>query len=703
MRERSPGTWVLWLYASSLERFELSVRDTADRPRVPERDKPNANTFRLFRNWLRDHRNGKWLLILDSVDDADFLLEPSSRRSGEQGSDQPLIDCLPTCDHGSILITSRSQNAAFKLVDDRDIIEVQQMEEKCALALLERNLGHQENNTYMAASAMALDSMPLAITQAATLLRQRAPRYSVRQYIEMLEKIDKSKQNLLDRNESDLRRDREAKNSILLTWQISFEHIQEIRPSAAQLLSLMSICDRHGIPECLLRIRTSEDNDTGSSGRIFDEGNEIVKNEDSSDHESEAGLSMDDLDNGFEDDITTLRQYSFISDTTDIEKFEMHRLVQLASRRWLVVKGNLQPSLERLSDNLCQAFDNSKYENWSKCEALFPHVKSTMKLKPESSHARLQLAAVLYRAADYAWSKGTLVDADAMSSQSLDVRQKLLGHNNKQTLMSMEMVALAKSLAGHCKEASKLEKEVLDTRKTLLGEDHPGTLVSLDNLAYFYDMQGCWRESEELSLRAVEKMKTEFGVEHRNTLLAVNSLGLNYKRQKRWAETERLQSQVVDMAIRQLGDEHPNTLLYMSNLAATYQYQERWKEAEELEATAMEMSNKVLTPEHPDTLTSMCNLAATYWSQGRLAEAEMLEREVMETRRAVLGEQHPDTLHIMAGLAHTLRSQGRTQVTLELMSDCVTLSTKVLGAGHPDTKHRKRLLDTWTSQFNSRL
>jgi hypothetical protein len=57
-----------------------------------------------------------------------------------------------------------------------------------------------------------------------------------------------------------LRRDREAKNSIITTWQISFDYIREIRPSAANLLSLMSFFDRQAIPEALLRSQDEQRN-----------------------------------------------------------------------------------------------------------------------------------------------------------------------------------------------------------------------------------------------------------------------------------------------------------------------------------------------------------------------------------------------------------------------------------------------------------
>jgi hypothetical protein len=49
--------------------------------------------------------------------------------------------------------------------------------------------------------------------------------------------------------------------------------------------------------------------------------------------------SKSSVSDGFEDDILILRIYSFISINTDSTTFEMHRLVQLATREWLKAHG----------------------------------------------------------------------------------------------------------------------------------------------------------------------------------------------------------------------------------------------------------------------------------------------------------------------------------------------------------------------------
>jgi hypothetical protein len=109
---------------------------------------------------------------------------------------------------------------ASKLVEESNIIAVEPMDEGDAVALLERKLGIPRDKNDNAELAAALEYILLAIVQAAAYIRQRAPRCSVRQYIEEFYKSDRRKTSLLNYEAGQLRRDREAKNSIIITWQM---------------------------------------------------------------------------------------------------------------------------------------------------------------------------------------------------------------------------------------------------------------------------------------------------------------------------------------------------------------------------------------------------------------------------------------------------------------------------------------------------
>jgi hypothetical protein len=160
--------------------------------KIPGRQNPNANIFQLVHDWLHDEHKVKWVLILDNVDDASFLVEnQDSRQEGqtsylERGGSRPLVAYIPQCRNGSILITTRSKSAALKLVEEGSIIEVEPMDKSHAMSLLnkklenfKKKLGIKYHDVAVGELAAALEFMPLAIVQAAAYISERAPRCSV--------------------------------------------------------------------------------------------------------------------------------------------------------------------------------------------------------------------------------------------------------------------------------------------------------------------------------------------------------------------------------------------------------------------------------------------------------------------------------------------------------------------------------------------
>ncbi|KAK3616826.1 hypothetical protein LTR56_025695 [Elasticomyces elasticus] len=196
--------------------------------------------LRLLRNRLRDESKGKWLIVLDNADDVVFVLEPPAT-TGEAQPAHRWIDYISTCDHGPVIITTRSKGEALKLVYESEMVDVLPMGEGEAETLLESKLGRSSQGTREL--VLALDCMPLSISQAAAYIRERTPLCSVQQYREEMEQSRAAWTSLLRRDVPLPSGDAEASSSVLLTWQISSDHIYATRKSAAELLSLMSFCD----------------------------------------------------------------------------------------------------------------------------------------------------------------------------------------------------------------------------------------------------------------------------------------------------------------------------------------------------------------------------------------------------------------------------------------------------------------------------
>lgn len=258
------------------------------------------------------------------------------------------------------------------------------MERSEALELLQRKLEQPRESEESQQLVNELESMPLAIVQAASYIRTRASSYSVSQYLRCFKASERETTKLLKKEAGHLYRDWEAKNSILVTWQISFDYIRQTKPSAAELLSLMSFFDRQGIPESLIRQQPRAN---------YISSSELLS------YSNDGETSESDLETDFNDDIAALRDYSFISVSESSTSFTMHRLVQLTMRAWLKSHEQIDQWRDKFISILCDECPTSEYESWDRCGPLFPHVKSAMSQRPASPQSLLQWAMLLYKGA----------------------------------------------------------------------------------------------------------------------------------------------------------------------------------------------------------------------------------------------------------------------------------------------------------------
>ena len=473
---------MLWLYVSNEVRFEQSVRGVLDQLRVRGRKDPKTNVFQLLRSWLCDTSKGPWLVILDNADDARVLLRSPSTNSQAETSPgasptEARLDYIPRCDHGKVLVTSRSRDTAQELVYRKDVVKVEPMEEKQALALLRKKLDIWYNEQDAPRLARELDLMPLALTQAAAYICQRDGRCSVGQYLGKIKECDVSGASVLDISARDLRRDREANNSIMLTWQLSVNYLREVRQSAADLLSLMSFFDRQAIPEALLQEKGSGQADGEEEGSTVESTADERGNED-----ARTGASIErntkvppDRAEEYEKDIVMLRNYNLVSCTTDSTIFEMHRLVQLATKKWLKAAKQFDRWSSQCISNLEDTFPTSNFDNWAICQSLFPHTMAALHMEVTSRKTVLQQASLLLRSGQYALAVGAYSDAEKMEERSLKAYTEVLGEGHPFTLTSMNNLAMTYLQQGRWEEAEKVQVDVMEKSKVVLGEGHPDT------------------------------------------------------------------------------------------------------------------------------------------------------------------------------------------------------------------------------------
>ncbi|CRJ90030.1 hypothetical protein BN1708_009319 [Verticillium longisporum] len=292
------ATSVFWVHGSTRASIEQSYRSLADLLEIPRRYEPGVNILTLVRDWLTGPKSG------------------NSASSHETHG--PLAAYLPKTGDGKIQVTTRSMNAAEKLTGGHhSVIQIPTMGQAECLQLVHTNATFVYEKTAAEKLVQILELIPLAVTQAVAYINRRAPRVSIQSYIQSFRKNEAWQGNLLTKDSGDVRRLDSASNSIVVTWQITFEQIRQESPSSAELLSLMSFFHSQNIPEELLQ---------GYLGLSPRSKHDLSQREWSSQDNQLPDQPEANSDVQLQRDLDALMGYSLIAPTTTKGFYDMHAL-----------------------------------------------------------------------------------------------------------------------------------------------------------------------------------------------------------------------------------------------------------------------------------------------------------------------------------------------------------------------------------------
>jgi tetratricopeptide (TPR) repeat protein len=604
------------VHASTFDRFEQAYRDIAKDISIPGAEDPQNDTLVIVRDWLNKPANGSWLFVLDNADDLElyFDLNPSATKRNHL----LISNFLPRNANGFIITTTRDKRIGQRLTDRDEEIIIKPLAARDAEQLLQSKIPRIENGSDEHGQILVeiLGNIPLAITQAAAFIQENS--MTVQTYILELKASDSDLQDYLDENLPDPRRYPGSENSVTRTWKLSFDQIARQMPRAADLLSLMVQLDRQVIPKALLK-------DKNDRNIVFNKA------------------------------LGTLQAYSLIKTEKEGSSFEVHRLIQLSTQRWLILQQKQTEWQEKALDLMVETFPSGYYGTWEECESLFLHAKCVTKYNYIRHELFLQRAELLENIARYDESQGRF-------------------------------------------EAAYLQcKEILQIRESKLGKTHPSTLTTMSNLARVLHKQGKYAEAETMNRQTLELKEEMLGKTHPSTLATMSNLALVLHRQGKYAEAETMNRQTLELKEEVLGKTHPSTLTTISNLARVLHKQGKYAEAETMNRQTLELSEEVLGKTHPSTLTTMSNFARVLHKQGKYAEAETMNRQTLELKEEVLGKMHPDTLTSVYCLAYLLQSMKEHEEALILYERACAGYKSSLGSRHPTTiaciSHYSAMLD----------
>ncbi|MCJ1405825.1 hypothetical protein MMC11_009055 [Xylographa trunciseda] len=534
-RSKHPNRSIFWVHASTFERFDQAYKEIGRKLSLPGWNDPTTNMLQVVSDWLTEEDHPHWLMVLDNSDDAEIYFSPRKRSADGTPRNQytpPLCSYLPQSSKGSILVTSRNRQAAFRLTNNIEhVIDIPLMDEEDAKTLLHKRLPNDKSREDEIISLIkTLERLPLAITQAAAYISVRRTRMTVAKYVKYLGENEE----ILLADMGDLRRDPNVPNSVLVTWQMSFDQIKKSYPRAAKLLSLACVLDRQAIPAFLF-------------------------------HKDENRLD-------FEDAVAPLNDFALITFEDDNQCFGMHRLVQLAMKKWLHKHDETTKWEEEAIMLLSQSFPDSDFKNWKICTALLPHAEVVLGYQYSKQKYSLYQADVLYDTAWYLLIQGKYDMALQRSRRAFNVRYQFLNGEDEDVIDCMDLTGACLRAQGKYEEAEAIHRQTLALSETVLGMKHPNTLDSMNNLAIVLERQGKYEEAEAMHRRTLALTETVLGMKHPNTL-------------------DRM--------------EHPDTLRSVMGLAITLAYQGRYQDASILFQRASTGLQKSLGEGHPDTLNCL--------------------------------------------------------------------------------------------------
>ncbi|PNP77904.1 hypothetical protein FNYG_08630 [Fusarium nygamai] len=678
LRDADPSCSVFWVPAVDTMTFENAYRDIGQRLGVAGLDDDKADVKALVQAAMSREDTGQWLLIIDNADDPELMFGSGA-----------LTQYLPCSTKGSILFTTRTREVTNQLdIYAAGIIEPTKMKREEAREMLQARLREDQVPDRASTDSLLdfLDDLPLAIRQASAYMFKTG--ISTTRYLEYCLSSDATLVKLLSQEFEDRGRYDRIKNPVATTWLISFKHISRDSPRAGEYLEFMCFLAERDIPISLLP-PASDEMETGEA-------------------------------------VGTLEAYGFITRREEGESLDMHRLVRLAMWNWLRQEGQARQRYCDVVQRLDEVFPSPEHENREIWMRYMAHAQRVAESDEEcedeeamsgllfnvaealSIQGRYEGAAKLYRETlelkekvlgkehpDTLMSMNNLAlvldnmgeyeEAEKMHREEWKLTEKVLGKDHPSTLISMNNLALVLRNMGEYEEAEKMHRETLEVREKVLGKEHPDTLDSMNNLASVLDDMGEYEEAEKMHRETLEAREKVLGKEHPSTLVSMNNLALVLKNIGKYEEAEKMHRETLEARGKVLGKEHPSTLDSMNNLAVVLGNMDEYKEAEKMYRETLEAREKVLGKEHPNTLGSMNNLALVLDNMGEYEEAEKMHRETLEAREKVLGKEHPNTLGSMNNLALVLDNMGKYEEAEKMYRETLELKEKVLGKEHPST------------------
>ncbi len=632
---------IFWLRAATHDQWMSDVIVIADLIQLPERNEQDQQMIiEAVKQWLALH--AKWLLVFDNADDLQLVSQ-----------------FLPARSNGHVLLTTQAQ--ALRRIARKVAVDVMTPEEGALFLLRRANIIEPDaelssiNETDRAqarAISEMLGSLPLALDQAGAYIEETAS--SLSDYISLY-KTERA-QLLRERGSFAI----DHPESVVTTWQLSFEKIAATNPAAGDLLRFFAHLAPDAIPEEILTEGAPELGPALQS----------------------TALNVFSLNAALRE----LLGYSLIRRNPNAKTLAMHRLVQA------VLKDEMDEPTQRLWAErvvraVNRAFPNSEFSTWQRCQRCLPHALACADLIDQWTLAFPEAARLLHQTGHYLYERGRYSEAEPLYLRALTIRERVLGPMHPDVAAILHDLAVLSYQQGKYPEAETLYQRALVLQEQTLGPQHPDFAKTLNRLGDLYRAQGKYQDSEQFYQRALRIREQVLGPSHPDVARSLDDLAILYHDQGRYEQAEPLYQRALAIREQALGPLHPDVAATLNDLASLYDEQKKYVQAEPLYQQALATREQILGPHHPDIATTLNNLAGLYIHQSNYDQAIPLLEQALAIREEILGTQHPRVANSQSNLASLYYRRGKYEQAEPLLQRSLVTREQLLGPQHPDIAH----------------
>lgn len=503
-------------------------------------------------------------------------------------------------------------------------------------------------------------------------------------YLDMLDKSIKSDASLLTANFDELRRDSGADNSVIVTWQLSFEYLRDIRPSAANLFSLMAFLDHRNIPRSLL--------DTRGYGIVLSRYAPVSEY-----RWLELNVDCTSVGEELDEDISILYDFHLISVGVGTHSFEVHPLVQLAARRWLEMRDVTDHWLSQVVALMLFYSCSGMDEHTPRLQKMTPHIVAVCKHVPREREARLHLSKLL-EALSHSYAmceKGDQCLAWARICAA--ERVHILGDHffAVEGMLSLGRLLTTFGLFDEAQNAIVFCMLIAERNPDMGWPAKDITANCLFLMAMSETSQ--WQHAKaELHLRQALELYEEMsgaplGLGHdmyRCTHFLVEVL----LEQGKLAEAEEMSRFQLAKTTEMYGSEHGITVKAKTTLVHVLRVQGRLEEALELGTRLLESwTGKSQWEDLAITINITDGITRTLQAQKEPQKALSMRQRSYRMRCDWYGEENPATLAHAELYALKLLSARQENQALEIMRSVAMISQRTLRLEHENTVRRTQL------------